>query len=81
MSEEDHAAGVAEDYKDALEGLTSNARVEISNLTLIARENTESAHAIAEVLVDHIKQVCHLCPFTRIQLLQICEKNTKNKES
>lgn len=57
MSQEDHAAAVAEDYRDALDGLTMNSRVEISNLTLIARENTEAAHAIAEVLIDHIKQV------------------------
>lgn len=57
MSYEDHAAGVAEDYRDALDGLTMNSRVEISNLTLIARENTEFANAIAEALQDHIKKV------------------------
>jgi len=57
MSYEDHAAGVAEDYRDALEGLTMNSRVEINNLTLIARENTEYAHAISEVVQDHIKKV------------------------
>lgn len=75
MSEEDHAAGVAEDYKDALEGLTSNARVEISNLTLIARENTESAHAIAEVLVDHIKQI-H--PPRKLPALYLLDSIVKN---
>ncbi len=48
---------VAEDYKLALEDLTSNLRHEISNLTLIARENTEHAHAISEVLIEHIKRV------------------------
>uniref|UniRef100_L7IXD9 CID domain-containing protein n=1 Tax=Pyricularia oryzae (strain P131) TaxID=1143193 RepID=L7IXD9_PYRO1 len=75
MYEEDHAAGVAEDYKDALEGLTSNARVEISNLTLIARENTESAHAIAEVLVDHIKQI-H--PPRKLPALYLLDSIVKN---
>lgn len=75
MSEEDHAAGVAEDYRDALEGLTSNARVEISNLTLIARENTESAHAIAEVLVDHIKQVN---PPKKLPALYLLDSIVKN---
>lgn len=57
MSYDEHAAGVADDYRDALEGLTMNSRVEINNLTLIARENTEYAHAIAEVLQEHIKKV------------------------
>ena len=51
------AAEVAEDYKLALEDLNSNLRPEISNLTLIARENTEHAHAISEVLMDHIIKV------------------------
>jgi hypothetical protein len=57
MAYEVTSAEVAEDYKLALEDLTSNLRHEISNLTLIARENTEHAHAISEVLIDHIKKV------------------------
>jgi pre-mRNA cleavage complex 2 protein Pcf11 len=56
-SYEDHTEGVAEDYRDALEALTMNSRFEISNLTSIARENVESAHAISEVLIEHIKKV------------------------
>jgi pre-mRNA cleavage complex 2 protein Pcf11 len=48
---------VAEDYKRALEDLTMNSRYEISNLTVIARENTEHALAISEALKSHIKQV------------------------
>jgi len=48
---------VAEDYKRALEDLTMNSRYEISNLTVIARENTEHAMAISEALKSHIKQV------------------------
>ena len=55
--QDEHAATVAEDYQEALEGLTMNSRVEINNLTLIARENTESAHAIAEKVQNHIKKV------------------------
>ncbi|TVY23867.1 Uncharacterized protein LHYA1_G006168 [Lachnellula hyalina] len=47
---------VAEDYKRALEDLTMNSRYEISNLTVIARENTEHALAISEALKSHIKQ-------------------------
>lgn len=53
----EHAAEVAADYRQALEDLTVNTRYEISNLTLIARENTESAMAISDVLLDHIKKV------------------------
>lgn len=48
---------VAEDYRKALEDLTMNSRYEISNLTIIAKENTEHAYAIAEALKNHIKQV------------------------
>lgn len=50
-------AEVAEDYRLALEDLSSNMRFEISNLTVIARENTEHALAIAEVLQQHILKV------------------------
>lgn len=48
---------VAEDFKLALEDLTMNSRYEISNLTVIAKENTEHALAISEALKDHIKRV------------------------
>jgi hypothetical protein len=51
------SAEVAEDYRLALEDLSSNLRFEISNLTVIARENTEHALAIAEVLQQHILKV------------------------
>ncbi len=48
---------VAEDFKLALEDLTMNSRYEISNLTVIAKENTEHALAISEALKEHIKKV------------------------
>ena len=48
---------VAEDYKKALEDLTQNSRYEISNLTVIAKENTEHAMAISRVLDNHIRTV------------------------
>ncbi|OHW92060.1 mRNA cleavage factor complex component pcf11 [Colletotrichum incanum] len=54
MSYESSAAEVAEDYRQALEDLTTNVRFEISNLTMIAREQTEHAQVISEVLQDHI---------------------------
>lgn len=64
---------VAEDYRHALEDLSSNMRFEISNLTVIARENTEHALAIAEVLQQHIMKVCdtsnkcqiHICIYAQ----------------
>lgn len=55
------AEEVAEDYRLALEDLNANMRFEISNLTVIARENTEHALVIAEVLEKHILKVG--CPF------------------
>lgn len=56
------AEEVAEDYRLALEDLTSNMRFEISNLTVIARENTEHALTIAEVLQQHILKVGIISP-------------------
>ncbi|OLN95302.1 Uncharacterized protein C4G9.04c [Colletotrichum chlorophyti] len=56
MSYESSAAEVAEDYRQALEDLSTNVRFEISNLTMIAREQTEHAQVISEVLQDHILQ-------------------------
>jgi len=50
---------VAEDYKGSLEDLMTNDRYQISNLTLIAKENIEHAEAISRVLQNHINRVCH----------------------
>ena len=48
---------VAEDYKNSLEDLTVNSRYEISNLTVIAKENTEHAMAISRAIENHIRVV------------------------
>ncbi len=48
---------VAEDYKSSLEFLTNNDRYAINNFTVIAKENTEHADAISNVLVEHISKV------------------------
>jgi hypothetical protein len=53
------AAEVAADFRDALQDLRMNSRPEISNLTLIAKENTEYAQAISTELEQHIKTVSH----------------------
>ena len=47
----------AEDFREALEDLQVNNRYDIQNLTMIARENTEHALAIAQTLQNHIKRV------------------------
>lgn len=51
------SAEVAADFKDALQDLKYNSRPEISNLTIIAKENTEHAEAISNVLENHIRTV------------------------
>lgn len=48
---------VSEDYKNSLEDLTVNSRYEISNLTVIAKENTEHAMAISRAIENHIRNV------------------------
>jgi pre-mRNA cleavage complex 2 protein Pcf11 len=48
---------LAEDYKSSLEDLSFNSRYEISNLTVIARENVAAAQAIARTLETHIQNV------------------------
>ena len=52
---------VAEDYRTSLEDLISNDRYQISNLTLIAKENVEHAEAISRVLQNHITRVSSQC--------------------
>jgi hypothetical protein len=57
MSYEDPGAEVAEDFKTALEDMTTTTRVEIMNLCQIARENTEYALEISKALLKHINEV------------------------
>ncbi|KAL2052761.1 hypothetical protein ABVK25_007001 [Lepraria finkii] len=66
---------VAEDYKNSLEDLTANSRYEISNLTVIARENTEHAMAISRVLENHIKSVP---PDRKLPALYVLDSVVKN---
>lgn len=51
------SADVAEDFGESLKDLQANNKYEISTLTIIAKENTEHAQAIAQVLEKHIKMV------------------------
>ena len=72
MSATDSAAEVAEDYQHALDDLNMNSRIEIGNLTSVAKDSLQHAHAIAEVLQNHIKKVgrpCSLPTYPRLPLL------------
>lgn len=51
------SAEVAADFEESLKDLQTNNRYEISNLTIIAKENTEHAQAISRALENHIKTV------------------------
>ena len=45
------------DFQDCLNDLTINNRYEISNLTIIAKENIEHAQEISRTLEKHIRTV------------------------
>ncbi|KAA6409587.1 MAG: mRNA cleavage factor complex component Pcf11 [Lasallia pustulata] len=66
---------VAEDYKNSLEDLTMNSRYEISNLTVIAKENTEHAMAISRVLENHIRNAP---PDRKLPALYVLDSVVKN---
>jgi len=48
---------IAADFKDCLNDLQLNVRHEISNLTIIAKENIEHAQALSRTLENHIRTV------------------------
>ncbi|KAL6720150.1 mRNA 3' end processing factor [Lecanora helva] len=66
---------IAEDYKNSLADLTLNSRFEISNLTIIAKENTEHALAISRVLENHIKTTP---PDRKLPALYLLDSIVKN---
>ncbi|KAJ3560265.1 hypothetical protein NPX13_g9360 [Xylaria arbuscula] len=57
MASYSESEAVAEMFREALEEIQTITRPEISNLTIIARENIEHALAISNALVDHIKRL------------------------
>jgi pre-mRNA cleavage complex 2 protein Pcf11 len=71
----DNADDVADDYRQALEDLTMNSRIEIATLTNIARENASHGLAIAEVLTNHIKKVP---PARTLPALYVLDSVVKN---
>ncbi|KAG0647902.1 pcf11 [Hyphodiscus hymeniophilus] len=75
MSYENSSDEVADDYLQALRGLEMNSRYEISNLTVIAKENTEHALAIAEAVKTHIKQAP---PHKKLPAFYVLDSVVKN---
>ncbi|KAI5852257.1 hypothetical protein BZA05DRAFT_444794 [Tricharina praecox] len=66
---------LAEDYKASLEDLSFNSRYEISNLTVIARENIHAAQAIARTLEQHIHNTA---PSRKLPALYLLDSIAKN---
>ncbi|KAF2826393.1 hypothetical protein CC86DRAFT_370404 [Ophiobolus disseminans] len=66
---------VAADFRDALQDLRVNSRPEISNLTLIAKENTEYAQAISTELEQHIRTTR---PDFKLPALYVLDSIVKN---
>ncbi|KAI0407040.1 hypothetical protein F4802DRAFT_555434 [Xylaria palmicola] len=75
MSSYSESDAVAKDYREALEDIQTIGRPEISNLTIIARENIEHALAISGALVDHIKRAP---PHKKLPPLYVLDSIAKN---
>ncbi|KAL2753702.1 hypothetical protein ACRALDRAFT_1082814 [Sodiomyces alcalophilus JCM 7366] len=75
MSDDQPDLDVADDYRQALEDLSSTNRADISTLTTIARENTEHAQVITDVLQKHILRTA---PHKKLPALYVLDSIVKN---
>ncbi|KAI0397155.1 hypothetical protein F5Y17DRAFT_416478 [Xylariaceae sp. FL0594] len=75
MTSYTESEAVAKDFREALEDIQTIGRPEISNLTIIARENIEHALAISGALVDHIKRAA---PHKKLPPLYVLDSIAKN---
>ncbi|RPB00105.1 hypothetical protein L873DRAFT_1681412 [Choiromyces venosus 120613-1] len=66
---------IAEDYRSSLEDLAFNSRYEISNLTVIAKENIHAAQAIARTIEEHIAKTS---PNRKLPALYLLDSVAKN---
>ncbi|KAF2145890.1 uncharacterized protein K452DRAFT_294529 [Aplosporella prunicola CBS 121167] len=66
---------VAADFRDALQDLKMNSRAEITNLTIIAKENTEHAQAISRELENHVRSTR---PEWKLPALYVLDSIVKN---
>ncbi|CAZ82508.1 unnamed protein product [Tuber melanosporum] len=66
---------IAEDYRSSLEDLAFNSRYEISNLTVIAKENIHAAQAIARTIEEHITKTS---PNRKLPALYLLDSVAKN---
>ncbi|KAI0153272.1 hypothetical protein GGR57DRAFT_513087 [Xylariaceae sp. FL1272] len=69
------AEAIAQDFREALEDIQTIGRAEISNLTIVARENLEHALSISSALVDHIKKAP---PHKKLPPLYVLDSIAKN---
>ncbi|KPI35714.1 uncharacterized protein AB675_1268 [Cyphellophora attinorum] len=67
--------GIEEDFRIALEELTTNDRYAISNLTLIAKEAVAAAESISRCLVNHINRAP---PGRKLPALYLLDSISKN---
>jgi hypothetical protein len=75
----DPAEEVAASFKDALQDLVANNKNEIIFLTQMAKEHTEHAQRISEVLVNHVKTVIIL-PFMMMYISkEYCRRDLSGK--
>lgn len=66
---------IEEDFRLALEELTTNDRYAISNLTLIAKESVAAAESISRCLVNHINRAP---PSRKLPALYLLDSISKN---
>jgi len=70
------SSDIATDFEESLKDLQQNNRIEIMNLTTIARESTEHAQAISRVLENHIRTVSEREPSSHVTNISISPGNT-----
>lgn len=69
------SSDIATDFEESLKDLQQNNRIEIMNLTTIARESTEHAQAISRVLENHIRTTA---PSRKLPALYVLDSIVKN---